>query len=133
MSIQRKMFTCLSTPILVAAAGATTAESVAETYTVSPTGSINSISKTIALSNDGDTIKVENGVYTEWIVIDKSIKLKGIDRPSFDGQGKGTTIRKREVGLLKRVENSQPIFHNQTGLYQKNWHLSEWSVGHEGK
>ena len=66
--------------------------SVAETRTVSPTGSINSISKALELSSDGDTIEVEHGVYKERIVVDKSVKLEGINRPVIDGRDKGTVV-----------------------------------------
>ncbi|MDA2920275.1 nitrous oxide reductase family maturation protein NosD [Desulfobacterota bacterium AH_259_B03_O07] len=78
--------------IVVAGVVASTTKSVAETYTVSPTGSINSISKAIGLSKDGDTVEVEKGAYKGRIVVDKSIKLIGIDKPSIDGQGKGTVV-----------------------------------------
>ncbi|MDA2920277.1 hypothetical protein MYX76_12435 [Desulfobacterota bacterium AH_259_B03_O07] len=106
----------------MAATRASTTESVAETYTVSPSGSINSISKAIGLSKDGDTVEVEKGAYKGRIVVDKSIKLIGIDKPSIYGQGKRTTIKKREFGLLKRkkIETFQVILYDVTGLGQKN-------------
>jgi nitrous oxide reductase family maturation protein NosD len=65
---------------------------LAATYSVSPSGVVISISKAIELSSDGDTIKVENGVYKERIVVDKSVKLIGINRPVIDGQDKGTVV-----------------------------------------
>ncbi|MGB7291593.1 MAG: nitrous oxide reductase family maturation protein NosD [Thermodesulfobacteriota bacterium] len=65
---------------------------LAATYRVSPSGLIISISKAIEMSSDGDTIKVEKGVYEESIVVDKSIKLIGINRPVIDGKDKGTVV-----------------------------------------
>lgn len=65
---------------------------LAATYRVSPSGLITSLSEAIELSNDGDTIKVEHGVYEERIVVDKSIKLIGLNRPVIDGKDKGTVV-----------------------------------------
>jgi nitrous oxidase accessory protein len=76
---------------LLAAIGRSSA-GLAATYSVSPSGLIISISKAIELSSDGDTIEVENGVYKERIVVDKSVKLIGINRPVIDGQDKGTVV-----------------------------------------
>lgn len=64
----------------------------AATYSVSPSGLIISISKALELCSDGDTIKIEHGVYKERIVVDKSVKLIGINRPVIDGQEKGTVV-----------------------------------------
>jgi nitrous oxidase accessory protein len=76
---------------LLAAIGRSSA-GLAATFRVSPSSLIISISKAIELSNDGDTIEVEHGVYKERIVVDKSVKLIGIDRPVIDGQDKGTVV-----------------------------------------
>ncbi len=65
---------------------------LAATHRVSPSGPIPSISRAIGLSSDGDIIEVERGVYKERIVVDKSVKLVGIDRPVIDGQEKGTVV-----------------------------------------
>jgi len=78
--------------ILLATAGTSGGKSAGTELIVSPQGELSSISRAIGLANDGDTIKVKNGVYKERIVVDKSIKLIGIDKPSIDGQGKGTVV-----------------------------------------
>lgn len=43
----------------------------------------------------GDTILVERGHYATHLVIDKPIHLKGINRPTLDGELKGDVIRVR--------------------------------------
>jgi nitrous oxide reductase family maturation protein NosD len=65
----------------------------ATTYTVSPTDSLDSISKAIEISKEGDTIEVKGGLYKERVVMDKPlIKLIGINKPVIDGEGEGTVI-----------------------------------------
>jgi nitrous oxidase accessory protein len=76
----------------VAAAATSPRESIAKTLTVSKSGALNSISKAVELSNDGDTIQVETGLYREHIVLDKSIELIGISKPIIDGNGEGTVL-----------------------------------------
>jgi nitrous oxidase accessory protein len=76
----------------VAAAATSPRESIAKTLTVSQSGALNSISKAVELSNDGDTIQVETGLYREHIVLDRSIELIGISKPIVDGGGEGTVL-----------------------------------------
>lgn len=64
----------------------------ANTYTVSPGGNLNSISKAILQAQNGDSIIVDGGVYQEKLLISKEIKLIGINRPEIIGDGKGTII-----------------------------------------
>ncbi len=52
-----------------------------------------SIATAIARAGAGDTVLVERGRYTERLVIDKPLTLKGIGRPTVSGGLKGDTIR----------------------------------------
>lgn len=61
-------------------------------HTVSADGPFLSISEAISAASSGDTIKVTAGFYNEHIVVDKSLKLVGIDQPKIDGSGKGTVV-----------------------------------------
>lgn len=90
-SIGRKMLSYLSVFVFMAAA-TSGSESVAATYTVSPGGSISSISKAIKMAKEGDAVEVQSGHYRERVVVDKPIKLIGIDKPVIDGHGQGTVV-----------------------------------------
>jgi len=52
-----------------------------------------SIQAAIHLAAPGDTIEVKRGHYRENLHIDKPLTLRGIQRPTLDGQGKGDVIR----------------------------------------
>ncbi len=86
MSIQRRMFACLSTLIFMAATGVSKTESVAETHIVSPFGAISSILSAIGLANAGGRNNRDNRVCKGRIVFDESIKLINTDRPSMDNE-----------------------------------------------
>ncbi len=61
----------------------------AKTFRVSKHGKIQSIKKAIALSNHGDTIIVEGGIYREGnIIIEKSLTIIGKGLPILDGERK---------------------------------------------
>lgn len=65
----------------------------AATWIVGKQKKISSISEAIQLCKSGDTVLVEPGLYhTQEIVIDKSIVLKGLQRPVLDGQRKYQVI-----------------------------------------
>lgn len=70
----------------IGAAGA----AVAAEWTVHPGDSIGA---TLARAAPGDTVRVERGHYAERLLIDKSITLLGIGRPTISGGLKGDTIR----------------------------------------
>jgi nitrous oxidase accessory protein len=56
---------------------------------VSRTSLVTSIRKGIELSGEGDTVLVRKGIYREGnIIINKSIRLIGIDEPILDGENK---------------------------------------------
>ncbi|MEW5942591.1 MAG: nitrous oxide reductase family maturation protein NosD [Pseudomonadota bacterium] len=52
-----------------------------------------SISAAVRAAKKGDTVKVERGDYTDHIVIDKPLTLKGINRPTLSGANSGDVIR----------------------------------------
>ncbi len=61
---------------------------------VCATCDISSIKQAVALSEDGDEILVRPGIYKEHgIEINKSIHIKGIDKPIIDGEFKETIFK----------------------------------------
>lgn len=54
--------------------------------------SYRSIEEAIAAARPGDTIRVERGVYTGQIVLDKALTLEGVDRPVLRGSGRGSVV-----------------------------------------
>ena len=52
-----------------------------------------SIAAALRRAGAGDTVLVERGRYTENLVIDKPLTLKGVERPTISGGLKGDTIR----------------------------------------
>lgn len=61
--------------------------------TVSADGETKSISEAINRAGSGDRIIVRQGVYKEHIIINKTLKLIGINRPEINGSGEGTIIK----------------------------------------
>ncbi len=64
--------------------------SKAETLYVNPG---ESISKTIKLAEEGDTIEINKGTYNQRLIIEKSLTIIGIGLPVINGGGKGTVIK----------------------------------------
>lgn len=57
--------------------------------TVSMNGKIKSISDAISLASNGSEILIEGGIYKEGnILIDKQLKIRGINNPVLDGENK---------------------------------------------
>lgn len=50
------------------------------------------ISSAIASAENGDTILVESGTYAENVLIDKSVRIEGINRPLLMGTGKDSVV-----------------------------------------
>lgn len=67
---------------------------------VSKESEISSISAAINIASEGDTIKVEKGVYHEHINIDKTITLIGINNPEIRGNGEGTVVSVKSPGVV---------------------------------
>ena len=73
----------------------------ANVFNVGKGEKITTIKQAIALSNKYDTILVKAGTYKEGnIIIDKSIYLKGINRPVLDGQKKFEIISVKADGVI---------------------------------
>lgn len=51
-----------------------------------------SIQAAIAAAKPGDTIRVESGVYTGQIILDKTLTLEGAGKPALRGDGKGSVV-----------------------------------------
>lgn len=67
--------------------------SVCVAATLWPVAPGESIQAAIHLAAPGDTIEVKRGHYRENLHIDKPLTLRGIQRPTLDGQGNGDVIR----------------------------------------
>ena len=52
-----------------------------------------SISAAIHAAVAGDTVKVERGYYVDHLVIDKPLRLQGLNRPTVSGDNQGDVIR----------------------------------------
>lgn len=64
----------------------------AEILTVGPNRTYQTITSAIASAKNGDTILVVSGTYTENFVLDKSVRLEGIEKPIIRGSGQGSVI-----------------------------------------
>ncbi len=62
------------------------------TLSVSPGGTYETIAEAVTAAQAGDTIEVTGGVYSAPLVLDKSVKLIGIDQPVIDGHGSGSLV-----------------------------------------
>lgn len=63
--------------------------SFADTIVVGKNKVISSLRKAVDIAKDGDTVLLQKGIYKEGnIVINKSIRLIGIDEPVLDGENK---------------------------------------------
>ena len=64
------------------------------TYEVCPNCPLKSVKKALEMASDGDTVLVKGGVYREGaLVIKRSIRLIGEDRPILDGEGKYEVLK----------------------------------------
>ena len=63
---------------------------IAAEWTVQPG---ESISAAVQAAAAGDTVKVERGYYVDHVVIDKPLRLQGINRPTLSGDNQGDVIR----------------------------------------
>lgn len=71
----------------------------AATIEVSPNGSITTITEGIAQAAPGDEIIVQPGVYKGPLLIEKTLKLRGLDYPKIEGGGKGDIITIKADGV----------------------------------
>ncbi len=52
-----------------------------------------SVAAAVKLARSGDTVRVERGFYTEHLLIDKPLRLEGVDRPTLSGGQRDDVIR----------------------------------------
>lgn len=64
----------------------------AEILTVGQNAQFQTVGAAIAVAKNGDTIRVENGIYIENLLLDKSVILEGIEKPIIRGTGKGSVV-----------------------------------------
>jgi nitrous oxidase accessory protein len=48
----------------------------------------------------GDTVKVERGYYVDHVVIDKPLRLQGVNRPTISGENQGDVIRVKSPDVV---------------------------------
>ncbi|MDQ7029917.1 MAG: nitrous oxide reductase family maturation protein NosD [Ardenticatenia bacterium] len=60
---------------------------------VSPDGPYVSIQEALAVASPGSTVEVRGGVYTGPLVVEKSVRLVGVDWPVIEGNGEGTVVK----------------------------------------
>lgn len=63
------------------------------TLIVSPDGPYTSITAALSAAEVGDTIEVHGGHYPGHLIVDKSVKLIGVDWPIIDGEDRGTVVK----------------------------------------
>jgi len=76
---------------------------VGKTWVVDQKGKLTSIKSAIALSSDGDTLRIAKGIYKEGnLVIQKSLVLVGVGYPVLDGENKFEifTIAANDVSII---------------------------------
>ena len=66
---------------------------------VSPQGPFTTIQAALAAAGHGDTLEVHPGVYAGPLVVDKSVRLSGVDWPVIDGGGDGTVVSLNAPGI----------------------------------
>ncbi len=70
---------------------------VAAEWTVHPGESINAAVQAAA---DSDTVKVERGYYVDHVMIDKPLRLQGVNRPTLSGDNQGDVIRVKSPDVV---------------------------------
>jgi nitrous oxidase accessory protein len=58
------------------------------------------ITSALAAAKDGDTIRVEGGTYSGNLLVDKAVRLEGVDKPVIKGVGKGSVITVTAAGSV---------------------------------
>jgi nitrous oxidase accessory protein len=95
-----------------------TASVSADVLTVHPG---QSIAAAIAQAKPGDVVRVERGTYHEHLLIDKSLTLAGINRPTISADKEGDTIRvtAEDVvieGMIVR-DSGDSLMNQNAGIY----------------
>ena len=104
--------------LLAACALAASLPALAATLTVQPGESIQAA---IDRAQEGDVVQVQRGRYRENLRIEKTLTLRGINRPTVDGGGQGDTIRVTATDVVIEgmiVANSgDNRFKQNSGIY----------------
>ena len=66
-------------------------------WTVQPGESINAA---VQAAVAGDTVKVERGYYVDHVVMDKPLRLQGVNRPTISGDNQGDVIRVKSPDVV---------------------------------
>ena len=85
---------------------------LATTITVSRSGPVASIQQAISQAAPGDVIRVQSGLYSGNIVLNRSVTLEGVGRPVVRGNGRGSVVTITAPGCTVRgftIENSGPM------------------------
>ena len=59
-----------------------------------------SIQAAVQAAAAGDTVKVERGYYVDHVVIDKPLRLQGLNRPTISGENQGDVIRVKSPDVV---------------------------------
>lgn len=70
---------------------------IAAEWTVRPGESINA---TVQAAAAGDTVRVERGYYVDHVMIDKPLRLQGVNRPTLSGDNQGDVIRVKSPDVV---------------------------------
>ena len=96
----------LTAPLLILAmtlalgAGPASARPAGEALIVSPEGPFRTIEAALEAAQDGDLIQVYAGTYAGPLVVQRSVRLEGIDWPVIDGGGRGTVVTLTAPGIV---------------------------------
>lgn len=82
-----------SLTVAVMIAAGLSGRSTAATLTVAPGGSPATLAEALDRAAPGDTVEVIGGVHPGPVVVAKSLRLVGKDRPVIDGGGRGSVVR----------------------------------------
>ena len=77
----------------VIVAGLSAQSAAAATLVVAPGSSTATLAAALDRAAPGDTVVVRGGVHPGPVVVGKSVRLVGEDRPVIDGKGRGTVVR----------------------------------------
>jgi len=66
-------------------------------WTVRPSESLQAAVQAAAA---GDTVKVERGYYVDHVVIDKPLRMQGVNRPTISGENQGDVIRVKSPDVV---------------------------------
>ena len=114
------MLLYLSAIAILTLSGESPGQALEKTIRVSPRGPLTSVTDAINSASPGDTISVDGGTYRERLVVDKPLRLIGVNNPVIDGGGTGTVVEIKAPGSVLSgftVTGSGPRLSNEdTGI-----------------